>query len=203
MRLDRTRRLLGAALGILLLTVSQASAAENGEHPTLFTGDLGNIIWSLLTFVVVLAVLGKFAWGPILRALQKREDFIRNSLDQAKKDRQDAQARLGEYTEKLDAARAEGTAIVQEARRGAEEVKRKIEEDARAEGAAMVERAKREIGVATDTAIKELYSVTARLSTDVASRIIRKELDPKEHQRLIAESIEELQMLSHNGRDKN
>jgi len=191
------------ASGILLSTVSQASAAESGEHPTLFTGDLGNIIWSLLTFVVVLAVLGKFAWGPILRALQKREDFIRDSLDQAKKDRQDAQARLGEYTEKLDSARAEGTAIVQEARRGAEDVKRKIEEEARAEGAAMVERAKREIGVATDTAIKELYSLTARLSTDVASRIIRKELDPKEHQRLIAESIEELQMLSHDGRDKN
>ena len=55
------------------------AAGEAADKPTLFTGDLGNIIWSLVTFVAVLIVLGKFAWKPILGALQQREDFIRDS----------------------------------------------------------------------------------------------------------------------------
>jgi F-type H+-transporting ATPase subunit b len=195
MTLNRIRTTSGAAL-VGLLTVSPVLGSEGAAgETTLFTGDLGNIIWSLLTFAVVLFVLGKFAWGPILRALQKREDFIRNSLEQAKQDRDEAEARLKEYSDKLQAAKNEGTAIVQEARRDAEEVKRKIEEDARGEADAIIERAKREIGIATDTAVKELYSLTAKLSTDVAARIIRKELDPAQHERLIAESIEELRVL--------
>lgn len=202
MTVNRIKTTCGVALVGLLLIVAPAVGSEGAEQPTLFTGDLGNIIWSLLTFIAVLVVLGKFAWGPILRALQKREDFIRDSLEQARQDRQQAEARLGEYTDKLNAARVERTAIVQEARRDAEEVKRKIEEDAKAEGAAMIERAKREIGLATDTAVKELYSLTARLSTEVASRIISKELDPREHERLITESIEELQAAGRNGNGK-
>ncbi len=195
MTLNRIRTASCAALlGLLMVSPVLGSEGAGGET-TLFTGDLGNIIWSLLTFAAVLFVLGKFAWGPILRALQKREDFIRNSLEQAKQDRDQAEARLKEYSDKLQAAQNEGTAIVQEARRDAEVVKRRIEEDAKGEADAIIERAKREIGIATDTAVKELYSLTAKLSTDVAARIIRKELDPAQHERLIAESIEELRVL--------
>jgi len=167
-----------------------------GEQPTLFTGDLGNILWSLATFVAVLVVLGKFAWKPILGALQKREDFIRDSLAQAKQDREDAERRLKEYTEKVLAARAEATAIVDEGRRDAEVVKRGIEDEAKSEAKAILERGKREIAIATDTAVKELYTLGAKLATEVAGRILRRELNPREHERLIAESIEELQEVA-------
>ena len=190
----------GVASGALMAFVSEVQGSEGGGGPSLFTGDLGNIFWSLVTFLAVLGVLGKFAWKPILNALQKREDFIRDSLEQAKKDREAAEARLTEYEDKLAAARAEATAIVDEGRRDAQVVKQKIEDDAKAEGDAVIERARREIAIATDTAVKELYSLTAKLSTDVASRIIRKELDAKEHERLIAEAIEELQAAGNNGR---
>lgn len=185
---------------IVLLPATRVFGSEGGEGPSLFTGDLGNIIWSLLTFVAVLVVLGKFAWGPILGALQKREDFIRDSLEQAKRDRQEAEARLKEYEQRLQGARKEATEIVEEGRRDAEVVKHKIEETARGEAAATLERAKREIGIATDTAVKQLYTLSATLATEVASRIIRKELDPKEHERLIAESLEELEGVGGNGR---
>ena len=186
---------LAAAWFAMSVTVALgAEGGESGERPTtLFTGDLGNILWSLVTFVAVLAVLGKFAWKPILGALQKREDFIRDSLAQAKKDREDAERCLKEYTEKVLAARAEATAIVDEGRRDAEVVKRRIEDEAKSEAKAILERGKREIAIATDTAVKELYSLSAKLATEVAGRIIRKELNPREHERLIAESIEELQ----------
>ncbi len=73
----------------------------------------------------MLFVLGKFAWGPILSGLQARENFIRESLETAKRDRDEAEARLREYEERLATARAEATAIVDEGRRDAEVVKRR------------------------------------------------------------------------------
>ena len=160
-----------------------------GGEASPFSGDVGTAIWTLVIFVIVLVVLGKFAWGPILSALQKREDFIRESLAQAKSDRESAEARLKEYDEKIKAARAEATALVDEGRRDAEAVKHKIEQAAKAESDAMVDRAKREIEIATDTAVKELYALTANLATSVAGRIIEKELDATEHGRLVEESI--------------
>ena len=181
------------AVGVLFGTTAPLFASEGGDQPTLFTGDLGNILWSLLTFFAVLVVLGKFAWRPILGALQKREEFIRDSLGQAKKDREDAERRLKEYTDKLLVARAEATAIVEEGRRDAEVVKRRIEEESKAEAKANLERAKREIAIATDTAVKELYTLSGKLATELAGRILRKELNPREHERLITESINELQ----------
>ncbi len=188
------RSVVKAVSLVLAFSAQRAFGSEGGgEQPTLFTGDLGNILWSLVTFVAVLVVLRKFAWKPILGALQKREDFIRDSLAQAKQDREDAERRLREYTEKLLAARAEATAIVDEGRRDAEVVKRRIEDEAKSEAKAILERGKREIALATDTAVKELYTLGAKMATEVAGRILRKELNPREHERLIAESIEELQ----------
>jgi len=202
MTFNRVFTLSAAASGTVLSAAAPAFGSEGADGPSLFTGDLGNILWSLLTFVAVLVVLGKFAWGPILGALQKREDFIRDSLAQAKKDREAAQAELAKHAQRLDAARAEASAIVEEGRRDAEVLHRKIEADARREAEEMLARAKREIGVATDTAVKHLYTLSADLATDIASRIIRKEIDAKQHERLIAESIEELQSVGGNGRDR-
>ena len=198
MRDKRVGPMILAAGVSLLLPIARAFGAEDAETSTLFTGDLGNIIWSLLTFGAVIFVLGKFAWGPILRALQKREDFIRDSLEQAKKEREAAEERLREYTEKLSEARSEASAIVEEGRRDAEVLKRKLEENAKEEAAAMIERAKREIGIATDTAAKELYTLSAKLATGVASRIIRQEIDAAQHERLISESIDELSKVYRN-----
>jgi F-type H+-transporting ATPase subunit b len=181
------------AVGVLLGTTGSLFASEGGDQPTLFTGDLGNILWSLLTFFAVLVVLGKFAWRPILSVLQKREDFIRDSLAHAKRDRDEAERRLKEYSDKIVAARSEATAIVEEGRRDAEVVKRRLEEESKAEAKANLERAKREIAIATDTAVKELYTLSGKLATELAGRILRKELNPREHERLITESINELQ----------
>lgn len=194
--IDRTKRLALIVLPApVLLFADGAMGAAREDSPGLFTGDLGNIIWTLATFLAVVLVLGKFAWGPILRVLQKREEFIRDSLRQAKEDREQAQTQLKEYTEQLDKARTDASAIVDEGRRDAEVVKRRISNEARAEADAMLERAKREIATARDSAVKDLYQLTAKLSTEVAARVIRAELDSKAHERLIEESIEELARL--------
>jgi F-type H+-transporting ATPase subunit b len=180
----------------VLLTLAFAVPAFGQEHGggenNLFAGDVGNAIWTLVIFLLVVFVLGKFAWGPILNTLQTRENFIHEALAKAKRDRDEAEGRLREYEARLAAARGEATAIVDEGRRDAEVVKRRIEADAKAEGDKMIERAKREIQIATDTATQDLYRLSARLATDLAARVLSRELTPQDHERLIAEAIDGL-----------
>jgi F-type H+-transporting ATPase subunit b len=179
-------------LAALTLSALPALAAEGaGEaQPSLFAGDLGNSVWTILIFGLVLVILGKYAWGPILSTLQTRESFIHEALAKAKADRDAAEARLKQYEERLAGARAEATAIVEEGRRDAEVVKRKIEAAAKVEADKMIDRARREIQIATVTATRELYDLSARLATDMAARVIGRELSAKDHERLIAEAID-------------
>jgi F-type H+-transporting ATPase subunit b len=194
-------RLVAAGLAFALAAPAWAAeAAEHAEANSPFAGNIGNALWTLVVFGLVVLVLGKFAWGPILAVLQKREDFIRQSLETARREREEAEARLKEYVDKLNAARAEATAIVEEGRRDAEATKRRIEEEARAEAQKIVARGKREIEIATETAIGEIYRVAARLSTEAASRILEREIKPADHERLIAQSIEELARAPRPGR---
>jgi len=186
------KRALIALAALTLAVPALAAEAEGGEGPSLFAGDLGNAVWTLLIFVVVLLVLGKFAWGPILKGLQARESFILESLEKAKQAREEAELRRKEYEDRLAQARTEATAIVDEGRRDAEVLKNRILEEARAEAEKERERTKREIRIATDTATKELYTLAAHLATDMAGRIVGRELAPQDHERLIAESIAEM-----------
>lgn len=175
---------------------SLAAAAPEGGY-NIFAGDFGNVFWTLLIFALVLLVLYRYAWGPLLDTLQKREDFIRESLESAKTDRDAAEQRLEEYEARLTEARTEATAIVEEGRRDAEVLRHRIEEEARAETEKMIDRARREITIARETAVKELYEVSGRLATEIAGRIVDRELDPGEHERLIRASIAEMEQVEH------
>lgn len=183
---------------VLLAPVSWAAAAEEGaDHGAdasnnIFAGDVGNILWTLLTLALVIFVLGKYAWGPFLNVLQQREEFIRDSLAQAKEDREAAEERLAEYEERLKEARAEASAIVEEGRRDAVAVRSREEAKAQEEAEKMLQRAKREIQIAKETAIKELYALTGQLATDIASKIVDRELTASDHERLIHDALDQL-----------
>lgn len=188
-RLHRTPLVTAAlAAGLAAPPLLAAEGASGGP----FEGNIGNALWTLVIFGLVVFVLGKFAWKPILKGLNDREAFIRASLEQAKKDRDEAEAKHKEYSDKLLHARHEAVGILEEARRDADVVRRKIEEEARAEATAAIERAKREIGIAQETAVKDLYSLAARLSTQVASKVLGREINAQDHERLIRDSIAEI-----------
>jgi len=187
-RLHRTPLTAAVAAGFAATPLLAAEGASGGP----FEGNIGNALWTLVIFGLVVFVLGKFAWKPILKGLSDREAFIRASLEQAKRDRDEAAAKHKEYSDKLLHARHEAASIVEEARRDADVVRRKIEEDARAEAAAAIERARREIGIAQETAVKDLYSLAARLSTQVASRVLAREITAQDHERLIRDAIAEI-----------
>src|SRR3954453_1636690 len=179
-------------LATLTTMALPALAAEGaGEAPpSLFAGDIGNSVWTILIFVLVLIVLGKYAWGPILSTLQTRESFIHEALAKAQRSRDEAEARLKQYEERLANARAEASAIVEEGRRDADVVRDRIEAAGKAEADKMVERARREIHLATVTATRELYELSARLATSMAEHVLRRELTPEAHERLISDAIE-------------
>ena len=185
----------GAAVAALLASPAFAAAAEGEGNPNLFTGDVGNAIWTLLIFGLVVWVLGKYAWGPILSGLQQREAFIADSLEQAKSQRDEAERRLKEYTERIANARNEATQIVEEGRRDAEAVKQRIQDEAKGEAEAMIQRAKREIDISKETALEEIYSRAASLATLGASRILEREINAQDQERLINDAIADLDRL--------
>jgi F-type H+-transporting ATPase subunit b len=183
---------------VIIIAVSvvaaPALAMQENEHaePNIFEGGLHNAIWTLLIFLTVVLVLGKFAWGPLLGALKQREDFIRESLETAKKEREESAELLKKYTEQINRAREEATAITQEGRRDGEEVRKRIQAEARAEADTMIKRAKREIVIAHQDAITEIYNAVADLSTQIAERVLSREIDTKEHQELVNAALEEV-----------
>jgi F-type H+-transporting ATPase subunit b len=170
----------------------EAAGGHEGPPPSLFSGDLGNALWTLAIFFLLLIVLGKFAWKPLLSALQNREKFIRESLEAAKRDREAAEARLKEYEQRIAKAHEESNAIVEEGRRNGETLKRKIEEEARASAEDMIERAKREIGLAKDMALKELYDTSAKLGTAIAGNLLKRQITPEDQRKLVEDALSEL-----------
>jgi F-type H+-transporting ATPase subunit b len=185
--------LLGLATALAPWPALAAEAPEAGGGAiSPFAGDVGTAIWTVVIFGIVLFVLGKYAWGPVQNVLQSRESFIRESLERARAEREEAEARLQEYLDKLGQAKAEAQAIIDEGKRDAEATQRRILAEARQESEKIAARSRREIEIATETALKELYTTSARLATDIAARVIGRELTPADHERLIAESIAEL-----------
>lgn len=166
-----------------------AHGAHGEEMPPLLQFDPGAAVWSIMVFVALLIVLRLTAWKPILNVLNDREAFIEGCLKDAKREREEAEKLLAEHRAQLAKAQEEATAVIEKGRQDAEAVRQRILDDARNETADMTARAKRDIQLAADSALKELYDRTAELSIGVAGRIIQKELSADDHSRLIADSV--------------
>ncbi|HEX2251901.1 MAG TPA: F0F1 ATP synthase subunit B [Thermoanaerobaculia bacterium] len=188
-------RAASAAVTLVAAAPAALAAEPNGEAAAWspFQGDFGNFLWTVLIFAVVVWVLRKFAWGPILGALQGRESYIRDSLEQAKSQREAAEARMAEYEKKLAEARGEVEAMLAEARRDAAALRERESEAAKQDAAEILERARREITLAKDDAVRDLYRQAANLATAAAGQVLQRELRPEDHERLIAESIEAME----------
>jgi F-type H+-transporting ATPase subunit b len=182
------RHAMIAMLGFSAVTL----ASGGGENVDPVKPDFWQAAFTIAVFLILLFILGKFAFKPIMKGLNDREAFITNALHDADEASKKALAQLAAYEEKLNQARAEATAIVEEGRRDAEVTKRSIHDEARTEADKMIERAKREIGIARDSAVRELCDLGATLATDAASKIVGRELSASDHERLIRESIDEI-----------
>jgi len=166
---------------------------EDEGAPDIFAGGWYNVILTLAVFIVLLAVLGKWAWGPILSGLQKREEHIRQSIEEAEKARADGEKALAEYKEKLAEAQEEAQTIIDKGRTEALRLAEDFKQKAQAEGQNLRNQAQRDITSAKDQALKQIYDQTVNLAVEMAGRIISKELTPADHRDLLQESLGKLQ----------
>jgi len=181
----------------IALTALPLQAAEEGGGLSPFAGNFGNALWTLGIFVVVVIVLGKFAWGPVLALLRQREEFIHRSLSEAKRDRDEAEARLREYGTKLQTAQAEAASIIDSARRDAERLREEMKQNARAEADAIVGKAERQIQLETGRAVQQIRREAADLSVLIASKLLQRNLSKEDNDRLIEDALRQVEMKSH------
>ena len=155
--------------------------------------DPGLFIWTILTFLVLVGLLRKFAWGPLLRALEERQETIRASLDDAEQARQELTRLHDESARIIAEARAEGQSIVTKSRAEAETVREDLKRRAREEADALVKHAERQIQLETDRAVQQIRSEVVELSLMVASKLIRKNLTAEDNDVLIQESLGQIE----------
>lgn len=163
------------------------SHASADTDPLSVDPDLA--IWTLVVFVVLLAVLKKFAWGPILSALEGREKNIADHISQAERNHAEARQLLAEYEQKLASAANEIRGMMEESRRNAEHAKQAILAEAKAGAEAERDRALRDIESATDQAIESLAERSANLAVELAGKILNSQLSSADHARLIEEAM--------------
>jgi F-type H+-transporting ATPase subunit b len=183
------------AAAILATTVFSLTAAAQEHEVQLspFAGNVGNAIWTLAIFVIVVIVLGKFAWGPVLSLLQQREEFIHRSLSEAKRDRDEAEARLKEYAAKLQSAQREAVAIVEDARRDSERLRQELREHAKAEADTLIKNAQRQVQLETARAVQQIRKEAVDLSVMIASKLLQRNISKEDNEKLIADALTEME----------
>ncbi len=168
-----------------------------------FRGDLA--VWTAVVFIVVLAILGKYAWGPISDGLQKREHEIASQIAQAQQKNDEARQLLVEYEKKLTAAQDEVRSLIEQGRRDAEKVGQQLVDKAREEAGIERQRAVQQIESATLAALKELAERSATLAVDLAGKIVGAKLNAADHSRLIERAVAEFSQYGQakvNGKSK-
>lgn len=148
-------------------------------------------LFSLIMFIILLLLLRKFAWGPIMNMMKQREEHIANEIDTAEKNRKEAEKYLQQQKEEIERARKEAQQIIETARKTSEVQGEEILSSARAEAERVKADALAEIEREKEMAIKELREQVGTLSVMIATKIIEKELDEKEQEKLIEEYVKE------------
>ncbi|MDE0357826.1 MAG: F0F1 ATP synthase subunit B [Gammaproteobacteria bacterium] len=187
-------RALSAAAAAAALNALPASLLAQ-EEMGLFDINTGLSLWALIVFLILLLLLAKFAWGPILNALENRERNIQSSIDDATRLRKEASDALDEHRLQLREARHEAQHIIAEAKEAAAGLGRELEAKARQESAAIVQRARREIEVERDAVLEAIRKETVGLALAAASRLVRQRLDAPEDRELVNDYLSSLSAI--------
>jgi F-type H+-transporting ATPase subunit b len=155
--------------------------------------DPGLFVWTILTFLLLVFVLAKFAWKPLLKMLQDREDMIRSSLEDAEKAKSELE-RLNKESEAIMAkARSEAQSILADGKAAAEKVKDGIIAKSKEQANKISEDNRNQIQVEKDKAISEIKEEVVNLTLSVAEKLIQKNLSDADNKSLIEESLKKVQ----------
>ena len=166
--------------------------AEGGKLPPFLQFDPGVWIWTFSVFVVLLIILRKMAWKPIIASLEERDKTIKDSLDQASRIQEETKRITEEQNKILAAARAEANSMLASSRQTAEDLRRKLEQSAQEEKARIIASANAEIDASKRAAMAELKKTTADLSIQIAEKLIQSNLDDAKSRALVDKLINEV-----------
>ena len=147
--------------------------------------DPGLFVWTIITFLILLTLLSKFAWKPLLNALEKREE-------NAEKARKELERLTTEGDEIIAQARSEAQAIVSEGKKAADQLKESTLLKAKEEAVTNLEQAKEQIQVEKDKAIAEIKGEVVGLSLSIAEKLVKKNLNEEDNKSLINESLKHI-----------
>ncbi len=160
----------------------------------IFSLDPGLFIWSMVTFLILVALLYKFAFNPLMRMQKARQDQIHQSIVEAEKLRDEAQELLVSYKQQLSAAREEAASIVDRARKAGESTKAEVLEEARVQAEATLAKARQQIERDTNQALQRIREEVADLTIAATEKVARTSLSQEDQLRLIQEAINEIDL---------
>lgn len=169
-----------------------AAGGHDGGTPNILEAQFPLALFTVVVFLGLLGVLGKFAWKPLISALHNREEHLEHVLLETERARNEGEQLLAEHRRRLAAAEDQVRALIDEARKNALSIADEIQKKAQAEAEATKVRAERDIGTAKDQALTEIWSKTADLAVLVAGKVLNKSMSADDHKRLVDSAISEL-----------
>lgn len=158
----------------------------------LFGKAMDLAIWTLIVFLLLLIILSKYAWKPMMQGLEHRERAIHSALNEAQQAREEATRLRAQLEEQLQRANDQARSILDEARRAAERTTAEMTAEAHKKMQAEHDRLQREMNLAYDQARRDLQTQAAQLATLVAGKVIRRQMNHDDHRQLIDEALAEL-----------
>jgi len=176
---------------LLAAAAAPAWASEEGGGRGLMDVSVAELVAAIVTFLVLVFLLGKLAWKPILSGLQQREATIKKALDDAQKANEEALALLARYEARMEEAKADAQKIADGARKEAEVARQRIEQEALQRAEETLERSLREIEQAKETALDEILTEVGDIAAETAARIVRRELSPADNARIVDDVVKD------------
>jgi len=168
------------------------AAAKADNSSDLVKPFPGLMIWTLVTFLISLWILRRYAFGPLAALIEKRRTLVRENLEAAENSRDEAQKLLDEYKQQLAQARREAGEIVERARRTGAELERQMRDEATAQRERDVAAAKAAIAAETRQAIDQIKNQVADLTLLATEKVVGRALDEAEGRRLVEEALSEV-----------
>ena len=159
--------------------------------------DPGLFIWTIVIFLVLLTLLAKFAWRPLLQALESRQESIRKSLDDAQQAKQELERLQHESAQIIRTARIEADSIVSRSRSDADRLREEMKQKAKADADAIVRNSQRQIQLETERALQQIRHEAVDLSVMIASKLLQRNLSKEDNERLIEEALRQVETRQH------
>jgi F-type H+-transporting ATPase subunit b len=168
-----------------LLQTAQVAPEESAQSGDLLSPNGGLMFWTLVTFLIVLFILGRLVFPKITAAVEAREKALEEAIEGAKRDREAAARALAEQQQQIEAARNEAQKIIVEGRQVGEKVRVQMIEETQQQQQQMLERARREIEQEKERAIAEMRREAVELAIAGASKVIEKNLDDQANRKIV------------------